>query len=113
MIVIPTSETLPNYVQDTALDGRDYRLRFRWNARISRWSLGVYTESEDPIVEGVLLVSGVSLLRKVADARVPPGILAVQSVDGAPPGLSDFHPRGRTRLVYWPEAEVAGVVANG
>lgn len=107
MITIPTSRVLPDYSQTTGLEGRDYLLSFQWNARTGRWAMDIATESGAIIREGIVLVAGVSLLRKVADERAPAGILAIRSVDGAPPGLLDFHPGGRCTLVYWTAAEVA------
>lgn len=106
MFIIPTTPGLAHYTQATELDGREYRLRFEWTGRLSRWSFALLTEADVPLVEGILLVPNVPLLRKLADERRPPGILAVQSVDGLPPGLNDFHPGGRCRLVYYTQAEL-------
>jgi hypothetical protein len=112
MIVLPTVPGLGEYEQETELDGRVYVLRFSWDARIARWLMGVYAEDGSAIRAGIVLVPMVSLLRRVADARKPRGLLAVVSVSGLPPGLYDLHPAGPCRLVYYSEEEVAAASAS-
>jgi len=110
MIIIPTTTGLGEYEQTIDLEGRVYLFRFSWNARIARWSLGIYTEAGDRIHVGILLVPGVHLLRKVADERRPPGILYILSTSGTPPGLYDLGPGLDSRLVYWTRDEAIAAV---
>jgi hypothetical protein len=102
MIVIPTSTTEAHYEQVTELDGRAYLLRFDWVQRVERWTLGIYTEGRAPIRTGCMLAANWPIAARVRDARAFPGYLMVISQDGGPPGLTDFAPRGRCFLAYFP-----------
>jgi hypothetical protein len=52
LIIIPTSITKSNYVQNTTLDGVEYVLRFRWNQRESKWYLAIELPDETVLVAG-------------------------------------------------------------
>lgn len=75
-----------------SLDGSTYALRVQWNQREGRWSLDVSDSSGTPIVMGIALVTGWSLLSLVTDARKPPGDLVVRRMDGGSgePGLDEL-----------------------
>lgn len=100
---IPTQQGVPYYSQRTALDGRDYTLRFAWNERDGRWSLDLLESDETPIIQGMKLVTKAPLLRAYhADARVPVGELIVSTfqADTSAPGLYDLGIGLRCTLVY-------------
>lgn len=120
--IIDTSIELNDYRQVTTLDGRDYVLRFLFNEREDKWYLSVADESDVSIVHGIKIVPLVSLLRKVTDARRPPGVLMARDMTGADvdfsagekivdldPGLNDLG--GRVLLFYFAEDELVDISA--
>lgn len=114
---IPTSTAFTDYRQTTTLEGRDYILRFLWNQREGSWFFSLFDADEDPIVEGVKVVVGFSLLRLVTDERRPPGVLlAVDTTAPVPdraagekvlaldPGIDELGER--VLLLYFPTDEL-------
>jgi hypothetical protein len=86
--LIPTT---PNYRMSTVLDGDPFVLQVRWNARAATWFLDVLASDDTPIANGLALVPGVLIGRRVADARMP-GCFAVSDLtgEGANPGVDDL-----------------------
>lgn len=83
------------------LDGREYLLRFRWNARAFAWYMDVNDQDGLPIVNGVRLVCGIRLAREVVgDDRMWPGTMACVSTtqDDSDPGVADLG--ARVLLIY-------------
>lgn len=78
----PTQRT-PFFEQRTALEGREYVFRFRWNTRRSRWSFDLLDESESRILSGATINTGFDFLERLTDERRPPGKLAAIDVSGA------------------------------
>lgn len=98
---IDNSTTATLYEQITFLDGREYIMRFMWNARASAWYLDVSDQDGLPIVNGVRLVCGIPLAREVVgDFRMWPGTLLCTSAtqDDSDPGLLDLG--SRCILIY-------------
>lgn len=120
---IDTSTELNDYRQVTTLDGRDYVLRFNFNQREGKWYLSIGDERDVNIVHGIKVVPLVSLLRKVKDARKPPGLLMARDLTASDaafelgekiidldPGLNDLG--GRVALFYFLEDELVPVAVN-
>lgn len=106
-LLIPTSPGVPYYAQKTRLDGRDYLLRFSYNERIQRWYLGLYDESNTPLLLGLKLVANWPLLRHYRhDPRLPPGeLMAIDlTSDGSPPTLDELGEGRRVELTYFEAA---------
>jgi hypothetical protein len=106
-LLIPTSPGVPYFTQKTRLDGRDYLLRFAYNERAERFSLSIYDESDEPLIEGLWLVANWPLLRHYRhDARLPPGELWVSDLtgDGSPPRLDELGEGRRCELTYFEAA---------
>ena len=117
-LTIPTSTERSDYVQTTTLDGRDYIFRFLFNQREGKWYMRLADQDDVPIVEGVKLVADYNLLKRIVDARRPPGymiakdttaldvdVAAGEKITALDPGLPDLG--GRVLLLYFTEAEVA------
>lgn len=87
-----------------ALDGSTYAVRVQWNQREARWTLDLADVDSSPIVSGVPLVVGWSLLSLVTDSRKPPGDLVVYRLDGGAdePGLDEL---GTAVALLYYEAE--------
>lgn len=98
------------WTQRTSLGGRDYLLTFDWNERAGRWSLSLADQDGVAIASGVVLVAALPLLRRVIDARRPPGDIVVVDATGAfdaEPGYDDLG--ARFGLLYFEPGELAGV----
>lgn len=115
---IPTATTLADYEQTTTLDGRDYLLRFTFNEREGFWYMSMSDQDSSPIVTGLKVAVDFPLLKRVTDARRPPGTLmakdlATVDVDidagekllALDPGLEELG--ARVLLVYFTAAELA------
>ena len=95
----------PFYTMQTALDGTQYRLTFRWNHRTSTWSFDLDQNDGTSIIHGLRIMVGVPLLTRYhyQDACPPGEIVCVSDTsDDSPPGLEDLADGGRCRLVYVP-----------
>ncbi len=58
------------------LDGVTFLLDFKWSGRASAWTVSVFTADEEPIVQGLTLVSNRPLFRRFKwDSRMPRGEL--------------------------------------
>lgn len=109
ILSIPTpTEDTPFCEQTTTLDGTPYVLEFRYNQREGVWYVSVSTIDGGVIVSGIKVVPGVPLLRKVIDARRPPGELVAftNSDDDSPPGASELGIDRRVTLCYVPASDV-------
>jgi len=81
---IPTdaSGTLFEYVEDIALDGSVFALKFSWNEQLDHWVLSVFASDATPIVQGRMVINGVDLLRGCVVAGRPLGTLFATPLDG-------------------------------
>lgn len=102
---IITFPNAPEWVQETQLDGRSYRLRARWNTTSNRWSLDMLTRDRTLIVAGLRLVRGAGLLFQFQDTRLPAGDLVVYDIGTPVDDYTDF-PQGRAVLAYLSAAEI-------
>lgn len=94
--------------QRTALDGVDFLLTFRWNQRDGKWLLDLADAEESPIVSGLALLTDVTLLLGVVDARRPAGELSIVDTTGANDADPAFDDLGtRFVLMYVTAAELA------
>lgn len=86
------------------LDDKEYFLRFTYNEKYDYWSMGIYDEDEEPIVNAVKMVSGFPLFMMYKDQRLPSGSFGViGEADKA--GRQSFV-NGEAELVYIPSTEV-------
>jgi hypothetical protein len=105
------SPSQPSIKLSTALDGVTFFLALVWNERDGRWYLDVSDYAEEPIIEGVRVVVGWPLLKRVVDTRRPAGDLIAIDLTGAreDPG-EDWGERWR--LVYVDAASRAEAAAD-
>lgn len=75
-LIIPWQDS-PEFAQQVQLEGTTYRLRARWNTLGEAWHVDFLTAQREPIVTGIRIVAGVSLLAQFRDDRLPPGDLFV------------------------------------
>jgi len=71
------------------LDGKEYLIRFTWNATAQRWSFGLYTMQSEPIAVGIRIVPQFPLTFQVSSSEFPPGeFFATTRLDRV--GRNDF-----------------------
>lgn len=97
-----TNGTSYDYVQTVNLEGSIYVLRMLYNERRECWTIYLYTEAGEALIEGQTMVFGINLLRRCSSPNKPPGNLLAMSrtVDQSTPGLSDVGPGQRVGLYY-------------
>ena len=105
-VVIPTSTTSQFYKQQTTLDGQNYTLKFKWNAREEAWYLDILTDAEVAITYGIKIVTDFPLGRRNPDPLMPPGLLIAIDTSGTetPPAIDDFGTR--VQLIYIEEDDL-------
>lgn len=110
MLVIPVTQS-PYYEQVTTLEGTNYRFTFKWNKREGYWYFDLADADAVPIRSGIKCVLGTLLLKRVTDARRPPGEIACVDVtaSGQDAGFDDFG--SRVLLYYFTAAEVKAITA--
>jgi hypothetical protein len=77
LIELPLRNDVPAFTFQTDLDGTTYTFKFHHNSRMDRWAFDILTANEDPIVSGVLVVTGTLLLERFSDPRLPQGDMFV------------------------------------
>ncbi len=94
------------------LDGTWYGLRLCFNTRMRSWTLDVAAADGTPLVLGLRVVVGVSLLAPIGVQGLPRGqLFAVDALgEGRDPGRDDL--RERVELVYRPAADVAALAGT-
>lgn len=123
MVIVPASTELLDYEQTTTLDGRDYRVQVTYNQRADRWYLSLSDQDGAPIAMGLKIVAEVSLLRRISDARRPPGYLMCRDLQANEPDFvggekSSARDPGRVdlglrhQIVYFTLAEVTPVTLS-
>ena len=107
MRTIATLTNTANYRQRVELDGVDYALDLRWNAREGAWKLGLSRIDGTPLVVGLTLVSNRPMLERFrATVGVPPGeIIAFDQTATIP--AADYDQLGPVvDLLYYDAAEL-------
>ncbi len=91
-VQLPLRNDVPAFAFQNDLDGITYSFKFRYNSRMDRWAFDILTANNGPIVEGVIVLTGTSLLARFADGRLPAGDLFVLNKEDATasPGRNDL-----------------------
>ena len=105
MLIIPFSP-FPSFRQTLSLEDVSYTFEFNWNTRGLFWSMSIYDNSSNPIVEGVVIVLNYDLLEQYQSRDVPPGKLYAIDTAGKKNRIEyeDMF-NGRITLVYLLEDE--------
>ena len=98
--IITLPESLRYSSFDTLLDGRLYKFTMQYHQREDRYYFDLFDATSAAIVHGVKVMLNVSLLRKVADLRKPPGTLLALDTSGSDveAGLGELG--SRVLLIY-------------
>jgi hypothetical protein len=104
---LPVLSGVPWQEWDVELEQRTYRCELRWNDRAGGWFLSLSDSLGVRIVSSQKVVLDFPLTRRVADARVFPGLLMAHDSSGAssPPTLADLGTR--VALLYFDSATTA------
>jgi len=98
--IIPVNDTTDAFDQDVELNGRIFKLLFRWNQRDNKWEM-------DIVRDGVLLVAGITLViipdlliqyRRISG--MPEGMLFIDDLDGLDTDPNDINFGDRVVLKY-------------
>jgi len=111
MVNIPFVNTAA-FSQQVILDGNPFNITIVWNTRGEFWTISFFNTDDTPIVTGIKMVLGFSLLRGYKHiVALPPGALIVFDPAGSDvrPGFDDFLGTRGLLLLYATEAEVAAV----
>jgi len=97
---IPLPQNESNFEVITDLDGTDFRLRFLWNDRLSRWSLTLYDSSGTQIHGAMIVVVDMPIYYRDTSEDAPKGDLYCVDItgEGRDPGLRDLG--RRCQLIY-------------
>lgn len=106
---LPFFPSVPLYQVSTTLEGVQYVFDVRWNGRARAWYFDISTEDGSVIQRAVKVVLGAPLAKRVADARMPPGVLfAIDTTDtGTEAGLNDLGTR--VQVQYYTLDEIAAL----
>lgn len=100
----------PSVKLSTTLDGVVFYLELDWHERDSRWYLSVLDYAEEPLIEGVRIVHGWPLMKRVVETRRPGGELVAIDLSGASEDPGEEWGE-RWRLVYVDAASLAAAEA--
>lgn len=84
MLIIPVRNDIPNYSERVELDGAIYNLELRYNARLARWILDINDQDKNPIVVGLVCLTGIPLTTQIVKNKLPRGdfiLLDIQERD--------------------------------
>lgn len=114
-LIVRTDPSQRQISSRVALDGRRYRLVFRYLLELDAWTLAIYSDGDALLVAGCTVKLGIDLLAPFRHLDVPPGQLFAfdtskpqtpdEPVD-VEPGEDAFD--GRVLMLYRPVAEVVG-----
>lgn len=105
--LIPLQNAVPSFTQTVLLEDVNYRLRFDWNDRSSRWYFSLLDSTDDPIVAGICMVVGKPLLQgATTDIRCTPGDFFAVDTSGKAKeaGFNDLGVR--VLLIYVPGSDL-------
>lgn len=72
---LPLVPTIPNYRFGTSLDGEQFTIDVRWNARAESWFMDILREDGTPVRQGIRIVLGSQLGGRCTDPTFPDGVL--------------------------------------
>jgi hypothetical protein len=104
---IPVRNDVEHVEFQVELDGVNYTLEFRWNARAEGWFASLFDGEGEEFARGVRVVVDFPLFGRVRDARRPAGFLYVQDTTGKHKDPSRYELGSSAVLLYADAAEVA------
>ena len=104
LLECPTRKDLPVYHYSISLDGVTYILYFKWNDRMSKWTLTLQDAGGTDLVTNIPLVANWPLFDRFKVTGLPPGSLFAydSTLKNIDPGRYDLG--DRVRLFYLEES---------
>ena len=81
LVGVPLRKDVPSYQFRTELDSITYTLSIRYNSRMDRWIMDFNTENNSPLVTGIPLLLGTSLLTRFQIQGLPEGDLFLINIE--------------------------------
>ncbi len=104
--VIPFFTQFSNFREEVILDNISFLFDFTFNERSEQWSMSILQPDEIPIMHGIKLVLGYSLLDQFDYLDLPPGeIFCVDTTDNETE-INRTNMGSIIELIYIPEDEV-------
>ena len=89
LLDLPTQD-FPNYSYTTTLDGKEYKLNFRFDVRESSWYLKISKLDGNVLVSGIKMVSWLDLIFQYTKEDLPIGNLYLIPVSSTYPTSPDI-----------------------
>jgi len=70
---LPVTSDVPSYQFSVDLDGRNYKMKFRYNLRQLRWIWDILDTDENDILVGIPLLTNIGLNMRFNKESMPPG----------------------------------------
>lgn len=111
LVQIPTLSgddvTTHVYEQTSDLLGAKYRFEFKYNARMRRWTLNMFSPEDEPMLTGAVVLLNVNLLNYCPPKLHPGGFLVATWVsdDESAEEATEFDLGDRVKLYYYERAE--------
>lgn len=105
MLNIPL-KSFSSYVETVTLDGKPYKLAFRWNGRDASWMMSIMTGAGVMLLSGVKLVPTWDLIGRFVSEDLPPGGFVVADIasGGEPIGRDNLG--DKYKLYYFESSEL-------
>lgn len=81
LVGIPLRNDVPSYQFRSELDSTTYTILIRYNSRMDRWVMDLNTENNTPLITGIILVLGTSLLARFQIDGIPEGDLFLINIE--------------------------------
>ncbi len=104
--VIPFFNEFSNFSQEITLDDTTYHIEFVYNERRERWTMSFFDLDETPIVCGISLTLGYSLLDQFPTHGLPPGDMYIIDTTEKEITVARDNMGIVLDLVYIPEADL-------
>lgn len=100
VVEIPITSAVANYDFKTTLEGLVYSFRMQWNQRFNRWVMSLSDGNDQPLIQGVPVLSGPIVLEQYVTEGLPPGAILFLDTSGEniDPGRDDLG--DRVRMFY-------------
>lgn len=100
LLVMPVRSDLPAYSFTMELEQANYRFKFRFNSRMSRWFMDIQDTDETDIITGIPMLTGTDLLSRFVDDNLPPGQFICLDETGAGKNATRYDFGEDVKLLY-------------
>jgi hypothetical protein len=113
ILTLPTRPIAPEFSYSIDLDGKTYRLAYRWNERATAWHLDIMTAAGAVLLRALPLAVNFPLLTGYRSrVELPPGELVVVDLEGRGENPGRDSLGQRFELLYYEVADYAALLAG-